>query len=169
MAQHPDGGMYGIKLIHPQHFEYVFLTPRISTNRVPRLMNFSNKPHTRAIAANIPRGHRAIVYVTKPIQKFVWAIEYTGGVLEESAVASSVSIPSDVPDEWRHVFLPIRFLATIIDVADAPDAQDILRRAGVDFTPDAFPMKYISAAEYQRLFEAIDWQLVAPSAKGQSS
>jgi hypothetical protein len=163
MTQHPDGGMFSIKLVHPPHLEHVFFTPTTSNSvGLPRLMNFSDRGHAPSIAAGIRAGHRAIVYVTHPIQKFVWAIEYTGSVQDGQRVTTTFSMLADLPPEWGTVVLPIRFLATIIDVAAAPAAQDVLAQTGLDFTPNAFPMKHISGAEYQKLFNAINWQLVAP-------
>jgi hypothetical protein len=164
MERHPDGGMYSIKLVHPRHLNHPYFTPDTHHDGRPRLMNFSDQGHTPALAASIRRGHRALVYVTRPKMRFVWAIEYTGTVQDGQQVAAAYPVPANaMPAEWSKIFLPIRFLATIIDVDSAPEAQDVLRKAGVDFTPNAFPMKHISATEYQQIFDAIKWEWLAPT------
>jgi hypothetical protein len=158
MAPHPDGGMFSIKLVHPPHLKYSCFTPDINNDGRPRWMNFSDKGNTRAVAAAIRPGHRALVYVTKPVQKFIWAIEYTGTVQGGQQVAAAIpELCSPELAEWNKVFLPIQFLATI-DVDAAPDAKVALRRAGVDFRPNAFSLKYISKMDYQKIFDAIKWQ-----------
>jgi hypothetical protein len=162
MARHPDGGMYSIKLVHPNHLANgPLFTPVNLADNLPHLMNFSNRPHTTAIVENIPLHHKAIVYVMSPVKKFIWAIEYTGTVADGQQIANNhpqlMPPPSDV---WFDNLLPISFLATI-DPAKARDAQDVLQEAGVVFTPTPAPMQYISADEYQRIFNVIDWQWVA--------
>lgn len=156
MARQPDGGMYSIKLVHPKHLTYWFFTPAPRGDDRQRWMNFSAQPHARSVADGIPAGHRALVYVTG-VQRFIWAIEYTGPVCDGEHVAAG----SGLSGEWSKVFLPIRFLATV-DAESAPDAQDVLRSAGVDFTPNAYPMKYISAEEYHGIVDAIEWTWPEP-------
>jgi hypothetical protein len=164
MKRHPDGGMYSIKLVHPGHLNYIFFLPDTSNDGRPRLMNFSNQGRTPALAEGIRPGHRALVYVTRPVKKFIWAIEYTGTVQDGRQAASAVPVPSnDMHPSYCTVFLPIRFLATIIDVDSAPDAQDVCQNVGVDFTPNVFPMKHISAAEYHKIFGAIKWEWLTPT------
>lgn len=145
---HPDGGMFSIKLVSPQHLTYPFFTPDGDQRR---WMNFST--HARGNAEGIQPGHRAIVYVTGH-QKFIWAIEYTGPVEDGQRIAEG----SGMDAEWSQVFLPIRFLATVADLNTAPIAADVLAKAGVDFRPNSFPMKYISAEDYQKLYDAVEWQ-----------
>jgi hypothetical protein len=165
MERHPDGGMYSIKQVHPGHLNYKLFMPDTNNDGRVRLMNFSDQGRTPALAASIRPNHRALVYVTRPVKKFIWAIEYTGTVHEGQQAASAYQGQSDMlpsESEWCRTLLPIRFLATI-DVDTAPDSQVVLDQAGVTFTPNAFPMKHISAAEYQKIFEAIKWQWVAPT------
>ncbi len=150
--------MYSIKLVHPGHLGYKFFLPDTSNDGRPRLMNFSDRGHTPDLARCIRPGHRAMVYVTRPVKKFIWAIEDKGTVQAGQQAAASLPVPSNVMHpEYCKIFLPIRFLATI-DVESAPDVQDVLQNAGVDFIPNAFPMKHISAAEYHKIFEAIEWE-----------
>jgi hypothetical protein len=151
MAQHPDNGMYSIKLVHPKHLDWWFTTPDVRDDGRQRYMNFSDDDRTRTIASSIRVGHRAIVYVTI-WQKFIWAIEYTGGVEDGEPIAAR----SGLSAKWSKVFLPIRFLS-MVSVETAPSAASVLAKAGVSFTPNAFPMKHISAKEYQKLFDAIEW------------
>ena len=149
--------MYSIKLVHPGHLNHEFFTPDTGNDGRPRLMNFSDQGHTPALAASICPGHKALVYVTHPVKKFVWAIEYTGTVQDGQRAASAYPVPPNVmPSEYCKVFLPIRFLATV-ELDSAPDAQAILRQAGVVFIPNAFPMKHISESDYQKIFDAITW------------
>jgi hypothetical protein len=75
MSQHPDGGMYSIKLVSPAHLDDVRFAPDTANDGRPRVMNFSDQGRTPAIAASISPGHRALVYVTHPVQKLLWAIE----------------------------------------------------------------------------------------------
>jgi hypothetical protein len=161
MTRQPDGGMYSIKLVHPRHLNHSCFRPDPRHPEARRWMNFSTRGHTPAIAASIRPNHRALVYVTQH-KKFIWAIEYTGGVQQGQQIPASPLPALSVPTEWSKNLLPIRFVAYFTDLDSAPDAQSVLREAGVRFTPNAFPMKHISAAEYRRLFEAL-WGEVAPT------
>jgi hypothetical protein len=155
--------MYSIKLVHPPHLHHVRFTPDTENDGRPRLMNFSDQERTRTIAAGIQPGHKALVYVTHPVQKLIWAIEYTGTVQDGEQVAAAWPVPGNrALSQFETTFLPIRFLATI-DPDSAPDAQTVFHQAGVIFTPNNFPMKHISAEVYQRIYAAIQWQWVAPT------
>jgi hypothetical protein len=163
MNGHPDNGMYSVKLIHPEHLNNgPLFIPGTLDEGVPHLMNFSNRGNTPAVAANIPLHHKALVYVTSPMKKFIWAIEYLGTVAagQQVAAAHPNLMPASSP-VWSENLIPIRFLATV-DPANAPDAQAILQEAGVEFTPPQAPMQYISAENYQSIFDVIEWDWVAP-------
>jgi hypothetical protein len=163
MSQHPDGGMYSIKLVSPAHFDDVRFTPDTANDGRPRLMNFSDQGRTPAIAASISPGHRALVYVTHPVQKLVWAIEYTGTIQDGQKAAAAWPVPGHPAlSQWEKIFIPIHFLATI-DPDSAPYAEAVFHQAGVAFTPNVFSMKHISADEYQRIFDTIQWQWLAPT------
>jgi hypothetical protein len=163
MSQHPDGGMYSIKLVSHLHFDDVRFAPDTANDGRPRLMNFSDQGNTPSIAASISPGHRALVYVTLPVQKVVCAIEYTGTIQDGQQAAATWAVPGiRALSQWEKIFLPIRFLATI-DPDAAPYAEAVFHQAGVDFIPNSFPMKRISADEYQSVFDAIQWQWVAPT------
>lgn len=152
----PDRGMFSIKLIHPNHLKYGYLTDDFdgADGRWP-LMNFSGDWNGPSIAANIRVGHRALVYVIH-YHKFIWAIEYVGTV-EQGRQAAMIHgiLPNDITTKWN-VFLPIRFLARI-DLDSAPTAEDIYERTGILFKANRFTMKYISSREYQKIFDFIQW------------
>ena len=155
MTQHPDDAMFSIKLVSPQHLDHSLFMPGDGQS----WMNFSDSTRGSALADGIKAGHRALVYVTQE-QKFIWAIEYTGPVQNgEPLVAASGNA---VSPEWSRVFLPIRFLATN-DLASAPDAQSVLQRSGVTFRPYGASMYRISADEYQRIYDAIEWEWREPA------
>jgi hypothetical protein len=156
----PDGGMFSIKLIHPNHLKYTYLTDDFdgTDGRWP-LMDFSSDGKGPSIAANIRVGHRALVYVIHH-HKFIWAIEYIGNVEQGRQAATSHGIlPNDITTKWN-TFLPIRFLARV-DLDSAPTPEDIYERTGILFKPNRFTMKYIPAREYHAIFNAIRWHQTA--------
>lgn len=158
MARHPDDGMFSIKLVKPGHLGGDFHTPPRDhkTDVRQRVMNFRDRPRPLALAESIRPGHRALVYVTHPVMKFIWAIEYTGTLEDGNQAAAAFPVDINAHPEWRAILLPIRFLATI-DVNAALDAQVIAQQAGVDFTPHQVSMMHISEAAFQNLFDAINW------------
>ncbi|MBC8107536.1 MAG: hypothetical protein H7Z14_13165 [Anaerolineae bacterium] len=164
----PDGGMFSIKLIHPDHLNYAFLTGDFdgSDGRLP-LMNFSGEGRGPATAANLPVGHRSLVYVVQH-QKFIWAIEYIGTLEDgERAAAAHGITPNDFTTKWR-LYRPIRFLARV-DLDHAPTAEEIFKKTGINFKANSFTLKYISAGEYQTIYDAIDWKMQVGSGSGAAS
>jgi hypothetical protein len=156
----PDGGMFSIKLIHPKHLTLPYLTQEFdgTDGRWP-LMNFSGEPRGKAIATNLPIGHRSLVYVIGD-QKFVWAIEYTGTLEEGARAAAAHKItPNFITEKWN-IYRPIHFLAKV-DLAHAPTADEIFTKTGIRFAANAYTLKYISAGDYQKIYDAIDWQATA--------
>jgi hypothetical protein len=149
--------MYGIKLIHPEHLKYDFLTQDFDgTDGRRTLMNFSGDGKSCAIAANIPVGHRALVYVTE-LHKFIWAIEYVGTLEDGKRAAGAHKIPPDTFTNKWNIYLPVRIVARV-GLEAAPTADELCGRTGVSFAPNQFTMKYVTAAEYRTLFEAIPWE-----------
>jgi hypothetical protein len=147
MARHPDGGMFGIKLIHPNHLKHLYLNDGRTS-----VMNFSSEGNGPAIAANIPVGHRSLGYLYGiGYQKFVWAFEYTGTVEQgrEAAIAQGIQ-----PNVNWNIFRPIRFLAKV-EPESAPTAEDIYQRTGFVFKPNRYTMRYISEKDYNAIFDAI--------------
>ena len=171
MKCQPNAGMYSIKLTHRKHLENgPLFTPVNLADGLPHLMNFSNRPRTARVMQRIPPGHKALVYLTSPIKKFIWAIEYTGTRADGQQIATdyahlmpppAVMIPTPSV-MWNVNLLPIKFLATI-DPAEARDAQDVLEDAGVVFIPPQASMKRISQDEYDRIFDVIEWDWVSPA------
>lgn len=124
-------------------------------------MNFSSDGKSPSIAANIPIGHRAIVYLMHQ-HKLIWAIKYIGTVAEGrlAAIANGIQ-PNEITTKWN-IFRPIQILAGV-DPKSAPTAEDIRQRTGVDFTPNQFPMKNISEEDYLKVFNSINRHWKAPS------
>jgi hypothetical protein len=157
----PDGGMFGIKLVLEAHLRSD-LAPCLNhdydcDDDKRSLMNFG--PNHAAVAANIPVGNRSLVYVTG-VQKFVWAIEYTGTVDDGKRVAMVHRVYDPGNGKFWRIFRPIRHLARA-DLVTAPTLAEIERRTGVRFTPNSFTMKYISAEDYRKIYEAVPWQWTA--------
>ena len=96
----PDGGMFGIKLILPNHLTLPYFTDYFdgSDGRLP-LMNFSAQRRGPATAENIPPGHRALVYVTQ-IRRFIWAIEFAGSVADGKRIAPLHGIKPGDHGQW---------------------------------------------------------------------
>jgi hypothetical protein len=154
--------MYGIKLVTPAHLEYECFTEEFDGADGRRtLMNFSSEGNGPATAANIPVGHRSIVYVTR-LGKFIWAIEFIGTV-EDGERAAKAHIRerslSSEPSKWS-IYRPIRFLAKV-NIDEAPNAAEIERKTGLCFKPNSFTLKYISGDGYEAIFGAIKWTWVA--------
>jgi len=152
----PDNGMFSIKLISPDYRNYPHSTDDFdgTDGRLP-LMSFSREGKGPYIAARIPIGHRSLVYVARH-QKFIWAIEYIGTTEDGQRAALAHGIPPNTPTKWS-INLPIRFLARV-DLNSAPTAEEIEKRTGIRFKANSFTMKYITADEYQRIYDAIPWQ-----------
>lgn len=152
----PDGGMFGLKLILPNHLTLPHFTRDYGgeDGKLP-LMNFSGEGRGPATAANIPSGHRAIVYVTK-VRRFIWAIEFLGSVEDGKRIAIRHGIKPGDHGQWS-IYRPIRFLARIDDIERAPTPQDIERRTGIVFLANSFTHKYLSAEDYQKMYDAIEW------------
>ena len=155
----PDDGMFSIKLVSEgvlyPHFAYFHDHDYDSGEDRSSLMNFSPEGIGPSVAANIPIGNRALVYIAGH-QKFVWAIEYTGTVEDGKRIALLLGVYNP-KEKWRTIFRPIRHLARV-DLATAPTLAEIKDRTGVHFTPNSFTSTYISADDYQRIYDAIPWQ-----------
>lgn len=154
----PDGGMYGIKLILPSHLDFDYFTKEFDgVDGKQTLINFSREGRGPAVAANIPIGHRALVYLTGQ-KRFIWAIEFLGSVTDGDKAARFHSIPAGLHDPWT-LYRPIRIIARMHDPAAAPTPADLFRRTGIRFRANSFTHKYITACEYQRLYAAIPWDM----------
>src|SRR4051812_19934674 len=65
-------GMFGVKLVGAIHRAFEFF----GRGGKPALMNFPDSPAGRRLAAAIPIGHKSLVYLMHPVQRFWTAIEY---------------------------------------------------------------------------------------------
>lgn len=149
--------MFGIKLIKPEHLDLPhFVKDFDGRDGRHTLMNFADGDRGLAIAANIPVGHRALVYVTAPVSGFIWAIEFTGTLAEGAAAARAHGLKGDEYGHWNRM-RPIRIIARINDPGQAVSPTEILAKTGFDFRPNSFTHTYISRADYERAYRAIGW------------
>lgn len=149
--------MFSIKVVSkdifdPPHASFYMQDYDSGDGRRCSLMNFSSE--RASLAANIPIGNRALMYVAGH-QKFVWAFKYIGTIDEGKRVALLHEVYNP-KEKWR-IFLPIRHLARV-DLATAPTRTEIEERTGFRFTPWQKTHLYITADEYQKIYDAIPWQ-----------
>jgi len=153
--------MHGIKLIAPPHLDYPAFTQTFRDDpELEPLMNFSCEGKGPAIAAGIPVGHIALVYLTKE-QKFIWAIEFAGTIedgtrMVEAHQRRGNKVPLD--GKWK-ILRPIRFLARVA-VERAPSRHEVTKRSGVPFRSCGGTMKYLDGDDFQALYDAIEWDEV---------
>ena len=174
MTKHPDGGMYGIKLIHPPHLLYrEFTEVRDGTDGKFPLMNFNISRESQA--ANIPIGHQCLVFVTKPPQwgRFIWAVEFIGtlGDGDRALIAwghpAGKALPGNppalpaIPPEFS-LHRPIRFIARVDPPKNGPRLEEVRARSQFDFVPNAYTHKYLTREDYRRACDAINWTWRAP-------
>jgi hypothetical protein len=164
MTKPPDGGMYGIKLIWPDHLLYRELTEvRDGSDGKYPLMNF--KISLKGQAANIPDGHQCLVYVvrgkTPNWMRFIWAIKFIG-TLEDGDRAlvawghpPGQALPGAMSEFPLH--RPIRFLARIEPPENGPTPDQLRKSSGVEWRPYGPGFMYVPADRYQRLFDSITW------------
>ncbi len=161
----PDGGMFGVKLIYPDHLHFPHLCGLFAPGdaRVA-LMNFKNAPRNVAAANNIPVGHRALVFTKGHI---VWAIEFTGPVDDGSLLAAHGVEPNWPSAEWT-VHRPIRFLARMnVDASTyqrGMQRREIEARTGVSKRSYGAGHFYISADEFHRMYSVVPWDWTAEDA-----
>ena len=157
MKAKPDGGMFGVKVIRPVHLDFAcFWQPLGDGDGLVNLMNFRNSLAGRARARNIPNGHRMLVYVASK-KRFVAAVEVCGS-LEDGAAAAALHADDlrSVHPEWT-TYRPVRFLARV-PLAEAPASAEVGERCGWNFRTFGAGHQYISAEDFRRGFEAIDWR-----------
>lgn len=161
----PSDGMYGVKLIYPDHLGFPHLCDMFPAGN-PRqaLMNFRNAPGNVKRAASIPIGHRALVFTR---QHIVWAIEFTGPIDDGSLLAAHGVKPTWPSAEWS-VHRPIRFLARMNVDAEtytrAMHRHEIQAKSGVVRRSYGGGHFYISQDEYQRMFDVVPWDWRASDA-----
>jgi len=149
--------MFSIKVVSkdifdPPHASFYMQDYDSGDGRRCFLMNFSAQ--RASLAAKIPIGNRALMYVAGH-QKFVWAFEYTGTIDDGKRVALLHEFYN--PKEKWCIFRPIRHLARV-DLANAPTRAEIEKITRIVFDPRRKSMQYISAEDYQKIYDAIPWQ-----------
>lgn len=155
----PDHGMFGIKLILPQHLEHPFFTGDFSPrDERQTLMNFPDDDRGLAIANNIPVGHRALVYVTQPVGGFLWEIEFIGTIADGVRAARAHGLRGDEYGRWNRM-RPIRICARIADPARAVSPALLHAATGYEFRPNSFTHTYISRDVFNRMHVAIPWDV----------
>jgi hypothetical protein len=147
--------MFGVKLVGSIHRDFPFF----GRGGNPALMNFPDSAEGRRIAADIPIGHRSLVYLMHPIRRFWTAIEYIKwdgaieDVLEEgerAAVAqNAVTLMRVVNPRFSRIWRCIRILALIDDPLYAPTPDFGFHEGEI--------MRDIGQQEYHDMFNAIPW------------
>ena len=126
--------MFGVKLIWTTHlFPEIPYFDRDLGEGLPALMNFNHSPAGHALADRIPVGHRCLVYVTE-VQRFVWAIEFTGTIEDGTAAARRHGIGPREHHPFT-IYRPIRFIAR----ADPWDKAGATRRSVCEKSGPATP------------------------------
>jgi len=156
MARRPPPiGMFGIKLVGEAHTAFRFF----GRAGRPALMNFPDSPPGRRIAADIPIGHRSLVYVMHPIRRFWTAIEYIkwdptiNDVLTEgwqaAAAQGADAMMEAFNSHYAKLWRCIRILALMKDPQLAPTPDFGFQEGDI--------MREISEGEYFDMFNAIPW------------
>jgi hypothetical protein len=148
-------GMFSVKLVGPSHREFPFFGRAGN----PALMNFPDSPQGRRTATEIPIGHRSLVYLMHPVQRFWTAVEYiewgnsTECVLDAgrraAAAQGAVSLIEAHSPKFAKLWRCIRILAQIDDPMNAPTPDFGFQEGEV--------MRVIEQQEYWELFNAVSW------------
>jgi hypothetical protein len=152
-------GMFGIRLVGPLHAAFPFFGREGS----PALMNFPNSAEGRRLAANIPIGHKSLVYLMHPVKRFWTAIEYIrsdAGIVdllkdgERAAIAqNAVALMQAHSAHYSRFWRCIRVLAWIDDPEKAPTPEFGFKEGDV--------MREISQTEYEEMYNAVPWTWTA--------
>ena len=151
----PGVCMFGIKLVGHNFPSFSFH----GRGGKPTLMNFPDSPEGRRIAADIPIGHKSLVYLMAPVKRFCSAIEYIkwdaniGDVLEDGARAADAQgaiamikvVNSRFAKNWRCV----RVVAWIDNPIMAPTPDFGFKEGDI--------MREITQREYIEMFNGIPW------------
>jgi hypothetical protein len=151
--------MFGIKLVGPLHAAFPFF----GREGKPALMTFPSSPEGRRLAANIPIGHKSLVYLMHPIKRFWTAIEYIRSdskILdllkdgEQAAIAQNALALMQVQNaHYARLWRCIRVLAWIDDPMKAPMFEFGFNEGDV--------MREISQQEYEEMYNAVPWTWTA--------
>jgi hypothetical protein len=147
--------MFGVKLVGPLHRAYPFF----GRAGKPALINFPDSPVGRRIAADIPIGHKSLVYLMHPIKRFWSAIEYikwdakVADVLEEGLRAAraqnAVTLMEAANARFAKVWRCVRLLAEIDDPTRAPTPDFGFQEGEI--------LRELGQQEYDAMFNAISW------------
>ncbi len=154
----PSNGMFGVKLIYPDHLRFPYFCDVYAPNdRRKALMNFKATSRNIKAAQSIPTGHRALVFTR---QHIVWAIEFIGPLDDGKLIALHGVKPSWPTPDWS-AFRPIRFLARMNVTAETFERgmhrHEIQARSGVDRRSYGGGHFYISEEEYCRMDAVVPW------------
>ena len=147
-------GMFGIKLVGDNTPEFPFF----GRGGTPTLMNFPDSAEGRRIAANIPIGHKTIVYLMHPTMRFWSVIEFINSesskdVLQagmEAAVAqNAVAVMNVVNPKFAKVWRCVRVLAMIDNPMNAPTPDFAFQQGEI--------LRFIDEREFADYFNAIPW------------
>ncbi len=163
---------FGIRLISIGHLDSSFKHhTEVFPEDDPRKawMNFARESDVE----RLPKGHRALVYVTAPWMKFIWAIQFLDLIKPkdyEKVLLKPHGLTSrDLCEGWPYI-RPIRFLSRMSpenDYKAAPTRDDIRKELGDESWTPSYGAGHVfrDEAMYQRLYSIIPWQWVA---KGES-
>jgi hypothetical protein len=161
----PNGGMFGVKLIYPDHLGFPHLCGVFPAgDRRVALMNFKNAPRNIAAAGSIPVGHRALVFTRGHV---VWAIEFIGPIDDGQLLGAHGVEPNWPSAEWT-VHRPIRFLARMS--VDAGSYQRGMHRREIEALTGVTKRSYgsghfyITEDEYNRMYSVVPWDWTADGA-----
>ena len=112
-------------------------------------------------AANIPIGHRMLVFLGRPIRRFAWEIEVIGSVDDgqkglNAHTAKGEKLPRS--SSTYPIYRPIRFIARVEPPGDGQTWGAVAASAGVELVL-AQPINhmYLSADRYKRACDSIRW------------
>jgi hypothetical protein len=151
--------MFGIKLVGALHYAFPFF----GRDGKPPLMNFPDSPEGRRVAAEVPIGHRSLVYLMHPVKRFKAAIEYVkwdsniDDVLEEgsraAATQNAVAMLEVFNSRFARIWRCVRVVALIDDPMQGPATDFGFQEGDI--------MLGISQQEYLEWFNALPWNWTA--------
>jgi hypothetical protein len=155
----PNGGMFGVKLVGAVHPGFPFFGRAGN----PAVMNFPSSREGRRIAAEVPIGHRSLVYLMSPVKRFWTAIEYIKwdpsikDLLKEGARAAenqnAVALVEALNAKFARLWRCIRVLALIDDPTKAPTPDFGFQEGDIMFD--------VTQQDYSDMFNAIPWSWTA--------
>lgn len=153
----PNGGMFGIKLVGPDHTAFDF--HRMGAEPTA-LMNFPDSPAGRKIASSVPIGHKSLVYLMAPRKRFASAIEYVKwdhGIEDVLREGTKVAMHHNAIEMLKACNYPrfakiwrcVRVIAWIEIPENGPATDFNFHQGDIMFDMDE--------AEYFEMFDAVPW------------